>query len=67
MEREDEEVKREIKEEEGERGAEEASGMEMDQLMISEGVSQEYALSSTLHYEEKGEEMGAEEDKQDGF
>lgn len=68
VEREDEEVNREIKEEdeeeggEGEGGAKEASGLEMNQSMISEGVSQEYALSSTLHYEEKGEE-----DKQDGI
>lgn len=59
----------EEKEEEGKRGAGEASGVEVDLSVVSEGVSQEYALSSTLCHEEKGEERGAEEkeeEKEDG-
>lgn len=57
----DEKVKE--KEEGEEKGGEEASGVEVDLSVVSEGVSQEYALSSTLPQEEKGEEGGAEEGK----
>ncbi|XP_026185235.1 caveolae-associated protein 2-like [Mastacembelus armatus] len=43
---------------------EEAPGMvEADLSVVSEGVSQEYALSSTLPQEEKGEERGGEEEE----
>ncbi|XP_044043526.1 caveolae-associated protein 2b [Siniperca chuatsi] len=63
-EEEEEEVKEELKEEEKEeekeegeeKGGEEASGAEADLSVVSEGVSQEYSLSSTLPQEEKGEE-----------
>lgn len=54
----EEEVKEgeeEVKEEE-EKGGEEASGVEADLSVVSEGVSQEYALSATLPQEEKEEE-----------
>lgn len=55
----------EMMEDQRERGAEEASGVEVDSSAISEGVSQEYALSSTLCHEEKGEEEGAQEKKEE--
>uniref|UniRef100_A0A3B4X915 Caveolae associated protein 2b n=1 Tax=Seriola lalandi dorsalis TaxID=1841481 RepID=A0A3B4X915_SERLL len=55
-----EEVKEEVKE------GEEVSVLgEVDLSVVSEGVSQEYALSSTLPQEEKGEERGAEEEKEE--
>lgn len=60
-----EEVKVEVKEEGGELEAEEASGVEMDLSVVSEGVSEEYVLSSTLRHEEKGEEREAEDEKED--
>lgn len=62
-EKEEEEVKEEVKEEEKE--GEEASGVEADLSVVSEGVSQEYALSSTLPQVEKGEERGTEEEKEE--
>lgn len=52
----------EEKEEGGGLEAEEASRVEMDQSVVSEGVSEEYALSSTLHHEGEGEERGAEDE-----
>lgn len=52
-----------IKEEEKE-GVEQR-GAEEELSMVSEGVSEEYALLSTVHYEEKGEEQEAEEEKPD--
>lgn len=55
----EEEVKEEEEEEEQKRGEE----VEADLSMVSEGVSQEYALSCTLPQEERGEERGAEEEK----
>ncbi|XP_070814204.1 caveolae-associated protein 2b [Chaetodon trifascialis] len=57
------EEERELIEEE--REGEEGAGVEADLSMASEGVSQEYALSSTLLQEEKGEERGAEEEKEE--
>ncbi|XP_076580085.1 caveolae-associated protein 2b [Chaetodon auriga] len=57
------EEERELIEEE--REGEEVAGVEADLSMVSEGVSQEYALSSTLLQEEKGEEGGAEEEKEE--
>ncbi len=50
-------------EQQEERGEEEASVVEADLSVLSEGVSQEYALSSTLQQEEEGEERGAEEEQ----
>ncbi|KAI3365885.1 hypothetical protein L3Q82_000873 [Scortum barcoo] len=58
-EKEEEEVKEE------EEGGEEVSGVEVDLSVVSEGVSEEYALSSTLPQVEKGEERGAEEEKEE--
>lgn len=65
------ELKEEVKGEGEERGAEGASGVEEDLSAVAEGVSQEYALSSTLLHEEKAEERAAgeeegEEDKEEG-
>lgn len=57
------EEERELTEEE--REGEEVTGVEADLSVVSEGVSQEYALSSTLRQEEKGEEGGAEEEKEE--
>ncbi|XP_059184174.1 caveolae-associated protein 2b [Centropristis striata] len=58
--KEEEEVKEEEKEEEEkeeeERAGVEVSGVEADLSVLSEGVSHEYALSSTLPQEEKEEE-----------
>ncbi|XP_070786465.1 caveolae-associated protein 2b [Enoplosus armatus] len=67
----EEELKEELREEEKEeekedeeekKGGEEASGVEADLSVVSEGVSQEYALSSTLPQEEKGKEEEKEEE-----
>ncbi|XP_040888023.1 caveolae-associated protein 2b [Toxotes jaculatrix] len=55
-----EEVMEEVKE-----GEEASVVVEADLSVVSEGVSQEYALSSTLPQEEKGEEGGPEEGKVD--
>ncbi|XP_072235346.1 caveolae-associated protein 2b isoform X2 [Leuresthes tenuis] len=59
-----EEGKEEVKEEMKEVKEEEEEGsvvVEADVSVVSEGVSEEFALSSTLPQEEKGEEEGAEE------
>lgn len=61
------ELKEEVKGEVEERGAEGASGVDEDLSAVSEGVSQEYALSSTLLHEEKAEERAAgEEEEEEG-
>uniref|UniRef100_UPI0037E72B71 caveolae-associated protein 2b n=1 Tax=Semicossyphus pulcher TaxID=241346 RepID=UPI0037E72B71 len=59
-EKQEEEEREEVKEEEGDK---EVSGVDLS--VVSEGVSQEYALSSTMPQEEKGEEEGAEEEKEE--
>lgn len=60
------ELKEEVKGEGEERGAEGASGAKEDLSVLSEGVSQEYALSSTLLHEEKAEERAAGEEEEEG-
>lgn len=60
------ELKEEVKGEREERGAEGASGVEEDLSAVSEGVSQEYALSSTLLHEKKAEERAAGEEEEEG-
>lgn len=65
-EKEEQEVKEVEKEEEEEKGGEEMSGVEVDLSVVSERVYQEYALSSTLPQEEKEEERGAGEEKEEG-
>ncbi|XP_039979058.1 caveolae-associated protein 2b [Xiphias gladius] len=55
-----EEMKEEVKEEK-----EVSVVVEADLSVVSEGVNQEYALSSTLPQEEKGEERGAGEEKEE--
>ncbi|XP_060888204.1 caveolae-associated protein 2b [Labrus mixtus] len=52
-------------EEKQEEGGEEVTGVEAELSVVSEEVSQEYALSSTLPQEEKGEKEGAKEERQD--
>lgn len=59
------ELKEEVNGEGEERGAEGASGVEEDLSAVSEGVNQEYALSSTLLHEEKAAGEEEEEDEQD--
>lgn len=55
--------------EEEEREGEEAAGVDADLSLVSEGVSEEYAHSTTLRQEEKQEEKeeegGAEEEKEE--
>lgn len=61
------EVEAELEEEREveERGAEEASAVEQDLSLVSEGVSEEYALSATvLHEEQSGD--GEEEEVKPG-
>ncbi|XP_068165065.1 caveolae-associated protein 2-like [Antennarius striatus] len=56
-----EEVQEEVQEEEEEKGGEEMEKGEVDlSAIISEGLSAEYALSSTLRHEEKEEELQEE-------
>ncbi|XP_020513774.1 caveolae-associated protein 2b [Labrus bergylta] len=52
-------------EEKQEEGGEEVTGVEAELSVVSEEVSQEYALSSTLPQEEKGEKEGAKEERED--
>ncbi|XP_018528446.1 caveolae-associated protein 2 [Lates calcarifer] len=64
-EKQEEEMMEEMMEEEVKEG-DEAAAVEANVSVVSEGVSQEYTLSSTLPQQEDGEEGGAQEEKERG-